>query len=182
MIVVEGLDNTGKTTLVEKLCSDFPQLKHTPSIGNKHDLNQIADQAWYMAEEAEVDEIWDRSRIISEYVYNPVLNMRPLAFNKDSWFEMIRRWLQHPQLVIYCRRPIGHIFESFDEREQLEGVAGNLAALDRAYEGMMWFIEVLFQQSDPPKYIIEYNYEVDTYEEVRDSVARYLAEAKELVR
>lgn len=182
MIVVEGLDNTGKTTLVEKLCADFPQLKHTPSIGNKHDLNQIADQAWYMVEEALVDEIWDRSRIISEYVYNPVLNMRPLAFAKNSWFAMLQQWLLHPQLVIYCRRPVRHIFETFDEREQLGGVADKLPELDRAYEGMMWLIEVLFQQSDPPKYVIEYNYEVDKYEEVRDMVGRYLVEAKELVR
>lgn len=180
MITVEGLDNTGKTTLVKKLCSDFPQLKFTPSIGNKHDLNQIVEQAWYIAEEAEVDEIWDRSRIISEYVYNPVLNKRSLAFGHATMLKMMREWLQRPQLIIYCTRPLPNIQASFDEREQLDGVVSKLKELAAAYEAFMGFLAIMFKVTDPPKYLLEYNFEEDKYEYIRDLVGRYLVEAKNL--
>lgn len=180
MITVEGCDNTGKTTLVKRLCSDFPQLKYHPSIGNKHDIEQIIEQAYYLAEEADVEEIWDRSRLISEYIYATALKRR-LAFSYRTFLRLLAEWLHGPQMLIYCKRPIVDILAGFDEREQLGGVKENLVDIYFAYENTMGFLQPLFQDADPPKFLIEYNWEEDHYDDLRDLVARYLVEAKELV-
>lgn len=183
MITVEGNDNCGKTTLVHQLCKDFPQLKYHPSIGNKHDLGVIVEQAYYQVYEADVNEIWDRSRLISEYIYNPVLNRRQLAFNPSIYFKYLNHWLQNPQLLIWCNRPIEKIRETFDERDQLGGVFEHLEELQHGYETFMAFIAWFFNihQVDRPKYLIEYDFEKDSYEGVRDIVARYLVEAEQLI-
>jgi thymidylate kinase len=181
MICVEGLDNTGKSTLCEKLGKDFPELEFHPSIGNKHDLDQIREQAYYQAEEAKVNELWDRCRFISEYVYNPVLRGRDLAFGHEAWFYFIKEYLLSPQLLIYCKRPLGKVIATFDEREQLSGVYDNLPLLNDAYNSIMWLMSVCLEQSPYKSVsgILAYDYEEKgDYDRVADAVGQYLEEVR----
>lgn len=178
MITVEGLDNTGKTTLVERIRNEFPQLKHNPSIGNKHVVEQIRQQ---MYSSIQVDRfypltLWDRSRIISEYVYNPVLRGRPLAVNFEEWWQLFGEYLKQPQLIIYCHRPLVDIQKSFDDREQLGGVAQNLGALNLAYEHVMDWIDFIFRNIQPSDFgrLVRYNWKTDSYSKVRASIEKYL--------
>lgn len=180
MITVEGCDNTGKTTLVHMLCKEFPQLKDHPSIGNKHNLNEIAEQAYYQAEDADDNDIWDRSRLISEYVYNPILKGRGLAFPYDVFLKLLAVWLSKPQMLIYCRRPYEKIKATFDEREQLEGVGAHLFDIYVAYDNTMGFLRTMFDVSPVPKYLVEYDYEQDNFDDIKNLVGRYLVEAKGL--
>jgi len=143
LIIVEGLDNTGKTTLVEELLKDIPTLKHRPSIGNTHDPKQIADQAYHEAFLAPPGLISDRSRIISEYVYTPVLRARSLAYDFEIWWSYIQRLVTRHHLIIFCRRDPLEILETFDERDQLPGVQEHLITLHHRYEAFMGMLDFL---------------------------------------
>lgn len=181
LILVEGLDNTGKSTLIEHLFWRYPQLRVRPSIGNKHDLDQIKAQAF---EEAygtmPMNTLADRSRIISEYVYNPILNARPIAYDFATWTWFLSGFVQRPQLVIYCWRSVDSIRNSFDEREQLGGVADALETLNMRYEQVMNTLDLMFQLSGISHTVLRYNFEYMPermlYEFVEQYMATYLKE------
>lgn len=153
VLIVEGLDNTGKTTLVEQLQQEFPVFQMRPSIGNKHDLNLIRNQAYEESIMPHPYMLADRARLISEYVYNPILNNRPIAYSFSAWMDMIANFAQGgPHLIIYMRRDVQGIINSFKDREQLEGVEGSLTHLSLAYSKIMGMIELMFSvQRDPMK-------------------------------
>lgn len=163
MITVEGLDNTGKTTLVKHITEEFPSLEMRPSIGNKHDPNAIQRMAYDEAYVLGPSVISDRSRILSEYVYSPVLKTRPVAYGYNRWLTYLGAWSLNKQLVIYCHREPINVLESFDESEQLEGVKDNLLVLDMRYKQLMHTLEFLFAVApNPDNLIIDWDF--DDYE------------------
>lgn len=159
MIVVEGLDATGKTTLVKHLSEKFPDLVVHHSIGNKHDVKQIHDQAISSIMTDTPFDLWDRARFISEYVYNPILQNRPTAFDMPEWLSMLARWVEKPQLVIFCQRPLHKVREVLHNEEQLEGVEDNITKLYQAYALFMRMILFLFSVSPADSGIVWYDYE-----------------------
>lgn len=178
MIIIEGLDNTGKTTLAERILTDFPELQLRASIGNKHDLDMIRTQA---QDEAMYDHplmVADRSRLISEYVYNPVLQGRELAFPYISWLFWLAHFTSKQHLIIHCHRDVDHITQSFEDQEQLEGVRENLFALDIRYIQMMEMIQLLFDvQEDNYSKIISWNFEYPAqYSYIKECINIYLKE------
>lgn len=181
MITVEGLDNTGKTTLVERLLQEFPELHHRPSIGNKHDMRQIQVQAEAEAYQYRPNVISDRSRIISEFVYHPVMGDRDTAYPVHDWLRYVAMWVQRPQLLVFCHRDLANVGDKFEEREQLEGVAKFLEELSDGYETMIRFVDWLFRQSPRGHYLVFYNFDMaaddfDPYVPVKDAVEKYLQE------
>lgn len=176
MITVEGLDNTGKTTLVERIAEEFPSLEMRPSIGNKHDPAKITEMAYSEAYALGPRVISDRVRLISEYVYNPVLNKRPIAYGYNRWLSYLGAWSLKKQLVIYCHREPIKILDSFNETEQLEGVEDNLLVLDMRYKQMMHTLEFLFAVTpNPDNLIIDWDF--DDYENtdyILEAVKLYL--------
>ena len=180
MIIVEGLDNTGKTTLVKQLADAFPQLKIRPSIGNKHDPAAIAQQAWQEAYYAQHHTISDRSRIISEWVYNPILRARPTAFSFDRWMKHLAGFAQGQHLVIYAVRHLEEIRESFQHKDQLEGVYDNLDLLNRRYSQVIAMLKLLFELQPHPVSTIDTYFFADDYSRtfIMNEVQRYLTSAK----
>ena len=181
MILVEGLDNTGKTTLVERLLDDFPVLEYRPSIGNKHDREQIRKQA---AEEAWIQMphvLGDRSRIISEYIYNPVLKRRPIAYPMDEYMEMLGGFARGHHLIIHCYRSVARIIDTYNDQDQLAGVRQNLAEIASRYDQVMHMLRFLFAVADSNSEICTYTFEPnkdrpDPYTTVLQYVRRYLRE------
>jgi GTPase SAR1 family protein len=182
LIVVEGLDNTGKTTLVEQLVKDFPQLEYNPSIGNKHDLPQIHTQAWESINHDTPLKIWDRARFISEYVYNPILQNRELAFDTEEWLYMLAEYIRRPQLVIYCFRTPDRLIKDFDEREQLAGVFEHIPELMEAYDRVWNMVHFLFGLSphDSRIYLHSFDHEDKEYKYpvIRKAVKEYLEQVE----
>lgn len=176
MIVVEGLDNTGKTTLVSKILERYPALKYRASIGNKHNPPQIAraaqDEAysWDMMKRV----VSDRSRIISEFVYTPLLGNRATAYTYHTWLEMIGTFCQHEHLIVHCKRHRAKIIDDWHEEDQLEGVRRHLAELDDRYDhlmDMMWFLS---QITESKLRIVHYNFESVSDTQIFIEVERYM--------
>lgn len=131
---MEGMDNTGKTTLLEKLATAFdPPLPLTKSPGPKTTEEAIA---WVTKEmNREEPMLYDRHPMISEFVYGPLLrNFNSLATAKGKKL-MLEFYLKHP-MVIYCRPPESAIF-NFGDRDQMEGVIENRKKLLAQYDRIM---------------------------------------------
>lgn len=178
MICIEGLDNSGKSTLVEKLCKDFPQLQRVPSIGNKHpSAEEITRQAWEVLDNDRRSplQVVDRLRFFSEYIYNPKYTKRPLSFGGDDWFMMWTQYFRRPQLFIYCKRPLARVLESFDEREQFEGLKDKMSEIEALYEKLTGFVEFCFEKFEHVGHkFIRYDYELTNYDFIHALVSQYV--------
>jgi len=170
MVIVEGVDNTGKTTLIDNLCRDLPLLNRIPKTPgpapeevmwafSKEYLGKPINQTRNM--------IFDRFHTLSELVYGPVIRGKiALSPDKVAWINDHLKL--HRPLLIYCNRPIDRILSSFDEREQLEGVKDKIENLQLGYEGII--------QSMSFDWFTRYDYEQDSYPELLAFVQDYLAQ------
>lgn len=186
MILVEGLDNTGKTKLVERIRQRFTSLDYRPSIGNRHPPpHEILQMAWDEVNPANWNIVSDRSRIISEYCYGPFTQATGLPrWPVDTETEIIMRLLHHPHLIVWCNRPLDHIIETFDEREQLGGVYEHLVEIHTAYTRIIKFLDYMGwireKEGYPSLRSVQYNFEEeDAAEHVMDAVATYLEVARQ---
>jgi cellulose biosynthesis protein BcsQ len=176
LIVVEGLDNSGKTTLVTYLAAAFSQLRPIPSIGNKHDIVEIYKMGWAEAYQPDPFSITDRARLISEYVYNPVLKRRTTAFETREWMSMLGKFVENgPHLIIYCNRRIEKVREKWGANgDQLDGVRENLVRLDTRYKTMMSFLELVFNADRDRSEIHHYDFDQDNIALIYQEVGEYL--------
>lgn len=140
MILIEGTDNSGKTTLGEFLSKELDmELIHSIKPKSKeHAIRLNLDM--FSQQEA----IFDRCNIIAELVYGPILRGKSI-YEEDSW-KWVGVLLRHNPIIIYCRPPESEIL-NFGEREQMGGVIDNASELIRRYDQVMSSILCLYSAS-----------------------------------
>lgn len=159
MIIVEGVDNTGKTTLIDMLKTIFPML-------------QIAkmDNAPHATEEEYREYLWDQLAktprqsfmklydrlLFSEIVYGPILRGKSRIKGNELRAAMHLLLYYHEPLIIYCDRTEEQIKATFGEREQLEGVYQHIPALLQQYS--MWLNPFLDKRRTRAM-VVRYDYE-----------------------
>ncbi len=133
MIIIEGADNTGKSTLGQKLSEMFlMELKHsirpdplwTPQEALEHSYRQLHPQL----------AILDRVYAISEYVYGPICRGRSAL--ADLHDKALIDLQNRPYLIIYCRPSMGTILRN-NGRDQMDGVIENHQEIVKAYDELM---------------------------------------------
>lgn len=139
MIVVEGVDNTGKTTLAKFLAEQLGFVyMHNPGPPNE----QTQPEWVLFIEDSLLDvenRVYDRHPIISEAVYGPILRDKDTL--KGTGY--IVRLVELNPIIIYCRPPASVIENTILDREQLEGVADNLGVLLDVYDDYIAELENL---------------------------------------
>lgn len=109
MIVVEGPDGAGKTTLIEALQERF-DLPVAPRVVTKDTIAMVDLRQWvdHNLDEGFQHTIFDRHRLISEPIYGPVLRVeQEPGFNQLSWMApRIRRFYDLEPIIIYCLPPL----------------------------------------------------------------------------
>lgn len=136
MIIIEGCDNTGKTTLADTLIRTFPQLhKGQRRQGPQKNKQLFMDDLWEILGSSFDDTaltVYDRL-YFSELVYGKVLrgNVIVTPPEKKIIEELIKN--RHQPLIIYCYLDAPAIRETFHEREQLSGVWENVEELVNEY-------------------------------------------------
>ena len=145
MIIVEGMDNSGKTTLAEHLAEKFKlPLMHSPKIRE----NMIQDALTILT--LNPNAVMDRFSVISEVIYGPTLR-RKIIFDTfvTRWIFYMDKLAQCKPLIFYCRPPDEKIFD-YGDREQMEGVKEHDKELLGAYDALMdsWAGRLLIMKYD----------------------------------
>lgn len=105
MIVVEGPDGAGKTTLIKQLTEAY-DIPIAPRVVTKDAEAMVDLKDWVdnQLEEGFQDVIFDRHRLISETIYGPILRTAQEAgFNELSWVgPRLKRFYELEPIIIYC--------------------------------------------------------------------------------
>lgn len=153
MIVLEGPDNCGKTTLANALSSalDLPVVhSEKPDFDNNGQL-----RLEWMARNPYT--IYDRASCISEAVYGPICR-NGSVYGREHW-QILSRFLSHNPFIIFCECSKSRALQ-FNGREDMEGVHENAEALYDRYREVMVKVEKISSHTQAVVY--KYNYEVDS--------------------
>lgn len=167
MILVEGCDNSGKTTLVSKLSADFRLL----TLNNRQRPLSLQDSKDYLHLVTPLAKrfktIFDRWQPISEPIYGPICRNTHLFTSPDiaDQHQYLRDAGIRP-IVIFCRPP-DELILNFGDREQMEGVIENAKKIIDGYDRMIDWVNL---QWFP---VVGYDYAHDTYDSLSAKVRAY---------
>jgi hypothetical protein len=145
LVILEGMDNSGKSTLAMKLheALDFPIIK-PPSYNKVYKQGEKAQDACFLWNENILKEtkrgnhpcysyIFDRHQLISTPVYEPVLFKRNTLVMHPWFGRLVYQFAENAPLIVYCRPP-AEVILNFGDREQMKGVREEGIALLERYD------------------------------------------------
>lgn len=173
MLIVEGPDGAGKTTLIQRLSDELGWPVSEKVVDSQ--TNAMVDlEAW-------VDEnlrrgfqrtIFDRHRLISEPIYGPILRGRPRgAFSDLVWLQK-RQWLLRAvnPILVWCLPPFEVVRNNIVEDPDNERVAPHI-------EEIYWLYFHAATQWRANRSVF-YDYTFDsatvTVDLIREQLGRYL--------
>ena len=184
MLIVTGMDNTGKTTLVKQLLDEFnsPDSKNTEGdfkvINSPGPIGKEAQERWLISQltlrkEDRDRGIYERFPILEEMVYGPVLRGQSLFEHGDPYFKLLK---ELNPMIIYTRPSRDKIF-NFGDRYQMEGVIEKGTELLAAYDDLMlrlmgegWKVIVYDYETGEPKSLAGLYQYSEVLEELRTSL------------
>lgn len=109
MIIVEGPDGAGKTTLIKQLTERY-ELDVAPRVVSK-DTEAMIDLKVWTEENVKAgfqNLIFDRHRLISEPIYGPILRTEQApGFTDLQWlFTMLWKFYKARPVIIFCLPPL----------------------------------------------------------------------------
>lgn len=139
MIIVEGLDNSGKSTLAAYLSAELGLPIHHPG-GNPKSKEEVIERANFALDNHD-KYIFDRTPFITEAVYC-------VLRNEDSWLadqkELYARFENLQPVLIYCRPPDNYVLDmrkhglkDYDTPEYIEQLTTKHRSLLRIYDMLM---------------------------------------------
>lgn len=129
MIIVEGPDGGGKTTLAKQLAYDL-KLSIAPRVVGA-DTKAMVDLRLWVEENLDLgfhEKIYDRHRLISEPIYGAILHRIEPGFDDVSWITaMMSNFYAIDPIVIYCIPPkvtmIHNVLTGDDDNSAIEAKA-----------------------------------------------------------
>mgnify|MGYP001305073325 CR=1 FL=1 len=181
MIIIEGMDGSGKTSLAQKLSfrlGDVPIKRLVTSGGpTYYDLLVERTRATLTELRNQVTRnqrpvvIYDRFPLISEAVYGTILRGRN-SFG-DEWTTLIDLLLALDPVVIYCRPRIDLILQNIRETadDQMDGVVSKALELITAYDELISWLQVKANRLRSGR-ILVYDYDLDEVKDVEAEIRR----------
>jgi len=154
MIIVEGPDGAGKTTLIRKLSMELDLPIHERSANSDGTATMDKESTrdgnltlWAFQDVQTIPDqpmsIYDRHCLISEYIYGPIMRGYLGANFLSPVMHLSIRQLAEYSLVVFCRPPedeIGRNLCGDDNASfQMEGVRGRWRELMCGYDAMRMF-------------------------------------------
>lgn len=138
MIIIEGPDGAGKSTLISSLMLKYPRLKMAPrpctSLGGPLAGKELA--RWLEEYGVMPGYLYDRHQCISGPVYDAVLE-RPVDPQVQSVLQSVFYDMLSGARVIYCRPPRAEIVRAINDNAQLDGVARKIHEIISTYDALM---------------------------------------------
>ena len=129
MIIVEGIDNSGKSTLILQLQETFriPAIRSGMRPTSQKDITHYHN--WCAASPTPL--ILDRHPVISDQVYGLIL--RGYSPSNPSLAQLLRQ----DHFLVFCHPSFKVVSQSIHERDQMDGVEEQLHSLYIAYRDLM---------------------------------------------
>lgn len=176
ILILDGMDNTGKTTLARRICAEFGlNYLHSPSE-YKYDFSKMI--SWAEDElNANQYALYDRFSPITDQVYGPVLRGGTPYHSDPKGRAIVELLKQTPHLIIYARPSKTRIFR-FGDREQMDGVLEQAENLLVKYDAL--FYDLMKQGYN----VIGYNYGENPREtmEVMSKVEEHICHRAEYIK
>lgn len=138
MIIVEGPDGAGKSTLVQRLIDENPGLKLAPractSLGGP--LRGDAMRKWLRDYSRMYGYIYDRHQCISGAVYDAIRADPPDASFRRQLSSIFRDIYENAHIV-YCRPPRHEILKAVHTSDQMAGVTSKIDLIIDMYDSIM---------------------------------------------
>jgi hypothetical protein len=138
MIVVEGPDGAGKSTLISKLREKHPEMMLAPractSLAGPLSGQDLVQ--WLRDYGVMPGYIYDRHPCISGPVYDAVY-ADPVEGWVGAWVQCHLHELIENAKVIYCRPPRREIIKSINESAQMDGVDRKIHQIIDTYDAIM---------------------------------------------
>ena len=150
VIVVEGPDGAGKSTLIDnlRLSTDRHYVSMRRS-GPPKEANEIGCIIrWIQRYSGPTPLILDRHPFISEPIYGPILRGSSLLEGEYTVTDIEDHFRAHVNRVIYCRPPTSVIARKMHDNQQLKGVVERIDQITQRYDATMklvrhWGINVV---------------------------------------
>lgn len=152
-IVIIGMDNTGKTTLVNDM-KNLLNVEGIKSPGPDFTKEEMYNEVITNLSREELV-ILERFAIIEEIIYGEILRNAP-KFNFEDLIQIEEKY--HP-IFIYCRPKKKDVF-NFGERDQMEGVIERSEKLLEGFDNL--YNKMIQKDFD----IFRYDFNVSTPEEM----------------
>ena len=166
-IIVEGVDGSGKTTLIDKLRSEFHFLT---VVVNEKQADQDFENWWPKILETDHGDrvpIHDRF-YYSELVYGPII--RGNSLGSPALHVRVRNQLRREAFLIYARPSLDAIIKGAEVNPQMDGVKVYLEELTNSYDAIMRAQQHYY---DGRFYQYDWRYKSD-YPALVDKLERYL--------
>lgn len=150
MIIIEGPDNSGKSTLINSLVKDFNLLiADKPHGPPKNIMDLVSRTTKLLLRQDSTRYILDRHPLFSESVYGPILRDKNLWESNKPIKDLLLTILNQANsegtvFIIYCRPPDEivlnldtHQIKSYDTIEHLEGLKNKSHEILEAYDNLM---------------------------------------------
>jgi hypothetical protein len=146
VIIVEGPDGAGKTTLIGRLCQDLDLVKRSKFVKSNGDgsgTNDLFGDAYVdVCNQPDMGMmIYDRHPLISEYVYGPIVRGKlPEDFTTPQAHATLRLMAKQV-MIVWCLPPLSVVKANVidfspEAPEQMEGVMHNIEAIHQMYYTM----------------------------------------------
>lgn len=133
IIVCEGPDNAGKTTLASSLAKELKGVYlKTEMVPAKNEYLEKFTRVLEAASQYSDFVVCDRHHTISEPIYGEIIRG---GHDLDS--EDAAEAMQAIDLIIYCRPPTPEILGTLGDRGQMEGVIENTRTIIDSYDLLM---------------------------------------------
>lgn len=147
MLIVEGPDGAGKTTLMKHLATAilWPVAER---VVDKNTNAMVDLKKWTEENVAKGFQplIFDRHRMISDPIYGPI--MRPQSGRAEvydiAWYaSMAQMFWDADPWVIFCLPPLGTVVDNLEFDEDNDAVRGNIDRIYRGYVSLAAHLEAL---------------------------------------
>lgn len=173
MIVLEGCDGTGKTTLANRLSDELGLSLGVRGTKNRDDLWKVTKKDTFQALGHAVEGyhppfIWDRLGPFSDPIYSRIMG-RDCAFNVEEMrhCQEVMKVLRCP--IVVCHVPLETARENAGMAHQMLGVADNFDQIHGMYERLR---DLIVEWGHG--YV--YDYRIPTaYDDVKGHIETYLA-------
>lgn len=172
-LIIEGMDGTGKDTLIGQLKEFFPDhtthARASTSLGGPvpHLAEWVTNDLLKLERTHRINWIYNRHPLISENIYRPVRLIKKEAetgfWNDLRWLRYMRTQLGSHAVVVICQPPYHVVMANLKKSADahMPGVVENAIDLYNSYAALTW-----------PGPLIRYDYGSDPLTSLVDVITK----------